>query len=90
MEIWKILIGLITAAALIVIKEAHSKAHKQKIVSTRLHTYLTYWRKTTLENDFLGTFYIKGVIWNQELLSLIQSGASSTDLIKFNEYKNQN
>lgn len=87
METWKIILGLITAAILIVIKDAHSKAHKQKVVSTRLHTYLIYWRKIILENDFLGIFYVKGVAWNQELISLMQNGASATDLLKLNEDK---
>lgn len=82
----KIIIGLIVAVFLVFLKDAHSKAQKQKIIATRLRAYLLYWRNVVLDNNLFRIFYM-GVEWNNEISELIKKGCDASDLVKLNDDK---
>jgi len=80
-ELWKIIVGIITAIFLLLIKDAHSKANKQKIVATKFNAYLIYWRGIVLDNDWFEIFYI-GVKWNNEEKKIRIDGGDIQDILK--------
>lgn len=80
-ELWKILIGIITAILLIILKEAHTKAHKQKIIINKIESYLSYWQKMIIENDFFG-IYNQGIEWNKAEIDLISKDKGAEALVE--------
>lgn len=81
MELWKIILGIVTAIFLIFVKDANAKAHKQINASIRLYSYLIYWKTFVLDNDMFSIFH-KGVEWNEKVDKLIKEGASPELYIK--------
>ncbi|MEA1988953.1 MAG: hypothetical protein U9N57_07085 [Pseudomonadota bacterium] len=88
MELTQILIGIFTAAILIFLRSANIHAQKQKIVSTRLNSYLRYWRRIVLDNDWFKVFYI-GVQWNNEIKELVAKGGTAEDIVQLNDDKKE-
>lgn len=86
MELWQIILGVLTAAFLIFLKNAHSKAHKQKIVATRLRSYLLYWQGFVLDNNLFGIFH-EGIKWNKEISQILKNGGKAEDLVALKDEK---
>lgn len=86
METAEILIGIITAAFLIFLRNANVHAQKQKAVSTMLNSYLKYWRRVVLDNDWFKVFYI-GVQWNNEIKEIVAKGGTLEDVVQLNDEK---
>lgn len=88
MELYEIIIGLITAVFLVFIKEAHSKANIQKVIATRLKSYLIYWKELIIENDFFNLFY-EGIKWNKEEQEIVKNGGNTKDIIELKNKKKE-
>ncbi len=80
MEYWQVVLGLLTAIFLVFLRGAQLKADKQKVVSTRLRSYLMYWRGVILENDLFSIFYV-GTEWNKEISEILSNGGDASDLV---------
>ncbi|MFY0678555.1 MAG: hypothetical protein JXR18_14855 [Neptuniibacter sp.] len=86
MELGDILTGIFTAAILIFLRSANVHAQRQKIVSTRLDSYLRYWNRVILDKDWFGIFYV-GVKWNEEIRELVANGGTPEDIVKLDAEK---
>ena len=86
MILWQIILGVLTAAFLIFLKNAHSKAHKQKIVATRLRSYLLYWQGFILDNDLFGIFHV-GIEWNEKIDQILKVGGGAKDIVALKDEK---
>jgi hypothetical protein len=86
MEFWQVVLGLLTAIFLIFLRAAQLKSEKQKIVATRLRSYLIYWKGFVLDNDLFGIYHF-GAEWNDEIREIIKKGGNSSDLVKLEKEK---
>jgi len=86
MSIWQVIIGVLTALFVIYFRDAHRTAQKQKIVATRLRSYILHWNSWVLDNDLFNVFYL-GVEWNKEIQETIKKGGHAGDLVKLKEEK---
>ena len=86
MEVWKIVLGVVTAAFLIHFRGAYVQAQRQRAVLTRLHSYLLYWQGWVIDNDIFSLFYI-GVEWNKEVRERLAKGEGAESLVKLKEEK---
>lgn len=86
MPLWQIILGVLTAAFLIFLKNAHLKAHKQKTVATRLRSYLLYWQGFILDNDLFGIFQM-GIEWNKEIDQILKDGGGAKDIVALENEK---
>ncbi|MCG8085311.1 MAG: hypothetical protein JAZ13_06315 [Candidatus Thiodiazotropha taylori] len=86
METYEIIIGIVTAAFLIFLRNANQMAHRQKVVAVRLNSYLAYWKSLILERDLFKLFYV-GVSWNEEIREILSTGGKATDIVKLEEEK---
>ena len=86
MDLWQVIVGIFTAALLIFFRNAHVTAQKQKVIATRLRSYLLYWNGWILDNDMFNVFYL-GVEWNKQIQETIKKGGGAKDLVKLKEEK---
>ena len=86
MDLWQVIVGVLTAALLIYFRNAHVTAQKQKVIATRLRSYLLYWNGWILDNDMFNVFYL-GVEWNKEIRETIKKGGGAESLVKLKEEK---
>ncbi|MCK4454562.1 hypothetical protein KAU51_04470 [Candidatus Parcubacteria bacterium] len=86
MYLWQIILGVLTAAFLIFLKNAHSKAHKQKMVVTRLRSYLLYWQGFILDNNLFDIFHM-GIEWNEKIDQIIKDGGGGKDIVALKNEK---
>ena len=86
MDLWQVIVGIFTAALLIFFRNAHVTAQKQKVIATRLRSYLLYWNGWILDNDMFNVFYL-GVKWNKEIRETIKKGGGAEDFVKLKEEK---
>ena len=84
MGLMQIFVGVFTAAFLIFLKIAHSKAHKQKIVATRLRSYLLHWQSAILEYDLFNILYL-GIQWNKAIQKIVKDGGGPEELVALEE-----
>ena len=86
MDLWQVIVGIFSAALLIFFRNAHVTAQKQKVIATRLRSYLLYWNGWILDNDMFNVFYL-GVEWNKQIQETIKKGGGAKDLVKLKEEK---
>lgn len=86
MELWQIILGILTATFLIFLKNAHSKAHQQKIAAIRLRAYLLHWQKFILDNDLFSIFHM-GIDWNKKIVQILKDGGGAEDLVALENEK---
>ncbi|MCG2778019.1 MAG: hypothetical protein L6406_20300 [Desulfobacterales bacterium] len=86
MDLWQVIVGIFSAALLIFFRNAHVTAQKQKVIATRLRSYLLYWNGWILDNDMFDVFYL-GVEWNKQIQETIKKGGGAKDLVKLKEEK---
>ncbi len=76
-----LIIGVVTTVFLIFLGHAHLKAQRQKVIATRLNSYLMYWQGVIIDNDFFAIFHM-GVEWNKEINEIISNGRGAEDLVE--------
>ena len=86
MEFWQIVVGVVTAAFLIFLRNAHIKAQRQKVIAIRLRSYLLYWKGFVLDNDLFGIFHM-GIEWNEEIDELVKNGGGAEELVDLKNRK---
>jgi hypothetical protein len=82
----QIILGVLTTAFLIFLRNAHLKAHKQKMVATRLRSYLLHWQKLILDNDLFSFFYM-GIEWNEKIEQILRDGGGAKELVALEKDK---
>lgn len=86
MSIWQVVLGILTALFAIYFRNAHRTAQKQKIIATRLRSYILHWNSWVLDMDLFNIYYL-GVEWNKEIQETIKKGGHAKDLMKLEEEK---
>jgi hypothetical protein len=86
LELWKIILGLFTAALLVHFNGAYARAQRQQMVATRLYSYLWYWKSWVLENKVFPVFYM-GAEWNKHEREVLAKGEGAKGLLRLQEEK---
>lgn len=86
MDLLQVIVGIFSAALLILFRNAHVTAQKQKVIATRLRSYLLYWNGWILDNDVFNVYYL-GVEWNKETQEIIKKGGGAEALVKLEDEK---
>ena len=55
-------------------------------MAIRLKSYLNYWQRLVLENDWFSIFYI-GIKWNEDIKEIVKKGGTAEHLLELEEGK---